>query len=143
MSKDNFAESAQSFGTRFVEEYSRAMQVYADLLDNIAKSGRDNAERGAIGSSELQRRYTEFVISHAPKVLAQISQASMNYYTTLADLGMQTLNGYVENVLQVEEPAKTRAPKSTAKKPAPKKAAPKKAAPKKAAGKAKKKATRK
>jgi hypothetical protein len=86
-----------------VEEYSRAMQVYAGVLNNIAKSGRDNAERGTIGSSELQRRYAEFVISQGPKVLAQLSQAGINYYTTLADLSMQTLNGYVEHVLQTDE----------------------------------------
>lgn len=104
MSTENFAESAQAFGTRFVEEYSRAMRVYAGLLNNIAKSGRDNAERGAIGSNELQKRYAEFVISQGPKVLAQLSQASINYYTTIADLGMQTLNGYVEQVLQADEP---------------------------------------
>ena len=137
MSTDNFSETAQSFATRFVEEYSSAMQAYVDLLNTIAKSSRDNAERGAIRSSELQRRNAEFVVSQGPKVLAQLSQAGINYYTAMADLGMQTLNGYAEHVLEVEEPTKTRAPRSTARKSAPKKAAGK------AKKKAKKKATRK
>jgi len=141
MNTDNLTKSVQTFSTRYLEEYSRAMQVYADLLSNIAKSGRDGVERDIIGSVDPQSRYAEFVVAQAPKVFARLSEAGIDYYTTVANLGMQTLNGYVEKVLQVDEPAKSRTAKSKARKSAPKKVA--KKAAKKAVRKAPKKKTRK
>jgi len=48
----------------------------------------------------MQKRYADFVVSEAPKVLAQLSEANLNYYSTLADVGLRTLNGYVDSVVR-------------------------------------------
>lgn len=110
MNANEFVQSMQSLGTRYLEEYSRAMQRYMEVFDSISQTNRDNLELGNLGdASELQKQYSDFVVSQAPKVLTQLSEASISFYSTLADIGIQTMNGYVDSVLHTLESSQPQA----------------------------------
>jgi hypothetical protein len=104
MNADEFAQSMQTLGTRYVEEYTRAMQRYLDLLNNVASSSRSGSERSVDGSADIQRRLAQFVVAEAPRVFSQLSEAGIKYYTTLAEVGMRAMDGYLTSVAQAGEP---------------------------------------
>lgn len=102
MDAGEFTKSMQSLGTRYVEEYTRGMQRYADLLNSIAQPANNASERGVVGSVEQQNRHTEFMLAETPKVLGRLAEAGIDYYSAITDLGVQTLNRYVDQVLQAQ-----------------------------------------
>ncbi len=102
MKAEEVTPTVQALGTRYLEEYSRAVRSYTDFLATLATSARSGQQTGLADSNEIGRRYADFVSSQAPKVLARLSEANISYYTALTDLGLQTLNGYVDGVLRAD-----------------------------------------
>jgi hypothetical protein len=101
MNADDFVRSMQSLSTRYLEEYTRILQRYADFVGSVAAPGRGGDGRiEPADLGDMQKRYADFVVSEAPKVLARLSEANLNYYSTLADVGLRTLNGYVDSVVR-------------------------------------------
>jgi hypothetical protein len=101
MNANDFVQSMQSLGTRYLEEYTRILQRYADFVGSVSSPSRGGGERiepADLGA--MQKRYADFVVSEAPRVLAQLSEAHLNYYSALADVGLRTLNGYVDSVVR-------------------------------------------
>lgn len=104
MNANEFVQSMQSLGTRYLQEYSHAVQRYIDLYNSISQSNRERLGPERLGdANELQKQYSDFVVSQAPRVLTQLSEASINYYSTLADIGIQTMNSYVDSVMRTME----------------------------------------
>jgi hypothetical protein len=101
MNANDFVQSMQSLSTRYLEEYTRFLQRYVDFVGSVSAPARDGGGRGEPADlGAMQKRYADFVVSEAPRVLAQLSEASLNYYSALADVGLRTLNGYVDSVVR-------------------------------------------
>ena len=105
MKPEEFTQSLQTLGTRYLEEYTRAMQRYLDTLNAASGVSQERESNGSGDLQAMQKRYAEFVASQAPQVLSALSEAGLRYYTTLADLGLQTINGYITTVLDAQPPA--------------------------------------
>ena len=104
MNANEFVQSMQSLGTRYLQEYSHAVQRYIDLYNSLSQSSRERLGPERLGdANELQKQYSDFVVSQAPRVLTQLSEAGINYYSTLADIGIQTMNSYVDSVMRTLE----------------------------------------
>lgn len=108
MNANEFVQSMQSLGTQYVQEYSHAVQRYIDLYNSISRTNREKLGPEGLGdATELQKQYSDFVVSQAPTVLTQLSEASIKYYSALADIGIQTMNSYVDSVIRtLESPPK-------------------------------------
>lgn len=104
MNANEFLQSMQALSTRYIEEYTRSMQRYAELYDSVAKSRGSTPSPADFNQiSDMQKRYSDFVLSESPKVFSRFTEASISYYSTLADLGLQTFNGYVDSVVSTME----------------------------------------
>jgi len=99
MNTNEFIESMQSLGTRYMEEYARAMQRYMESLNNISQTGTTPTTGDFSQLSDLQKRYSDFVLVQSPKIITRMSEESISYYSKLADLSFQMLNGYVDSVV--------------------------------------------
>jgi hypothetical protein len=113
MNADDFSQSIRSLGTRYVQEYGRAVQSYTDLLNAVSRSTGTASRPAASDAQEMARRYADFVASQAPDVLSRLAEVSLSYYTALAELGIETISGYADRVLQAGAAASQSAAPST------------------------------
>lgn len=104
MNANEIVQSMQSLGTRYLQEYSHAVQRYIDIYNSISRTNRGSLGPERLGdANELQKQYSDFVVSQAPRVLTQLSEASINYYSALADIGIQTMNNYADSMIRTLE----------------------------------------
>ena len=100
MNANDFVQSMQSLSTRYLEEYTRMLQRYVDFVGSVSAPARGGERIEPADLGAMQKRYADFVVSEAPRVLTQLSEAYLNYYSALTDVGLRTLNGYVDSVVR-------------------------------------------
>lgn len=97
MESAQLSESLRRLGSSYLAAYARGAERYAQLV-----AGAGTGQAGTPAGESLQQRYAEFVGSEGPRLLQRLAEASLNYYTTVLDAGLDAVKVYVEQVLQTQ-----------------------------------------
>ncbi len=109
MESNEFLRTVQSLGTRYVSEYTRVLQQYAELFNGMSDAGRSQPIPTDVrDSAELQRRYSDFMLSQGPEFMTRLAEANINYFSTMADLSLQSMQNYLSAVLRDGAPSSGR-----------------------------------
>lgn len=74
------SEQVRNLGDRFINEYTRAWERYAQYLGDSLKTTRDNNDA---------RRFTEFAQKEGPEFVGKLIQQSANYYLDMIKTGAE------------------------------------------------------
>lgn len=96
MNSSEFSRALERLGSRYLTEYTRNVERYAEFVSEMAKTP------GASSGEGLGQRYLEFVRAEGPRVLGKVAEAGLSYYTVLLNTGIETTNRYFEQVLRAE-----------------------------------------
>ncbi len=109
MDTSQFSQSLKRLGSTYLDAYTRSAERYAALV-----SGANRTATPAPSADLMQQRYADFVRKEGPRIVQQLAEASLNYYTVVLNAGVEAARLYYEQVLQPESPAAAPAPASGA-----------------------------
>jgi hypothetical protein len=99
MDAGEFLKSLGKLSSRAMSEYTQNMERYARLVGGMAQqAGTDS------NPAKTQERYAEFVRAESGRVAGALATASLNYYTAVLDVGIETATRFFDQFGKSEAP---------------------------------------